>query len=148
LYSNVAKVKSLREHKRTAVRLAAVSVGVIAATAISSAPAHADAINDSFLSALTNAGVGYDDPNNAVQLGQSVCPMLSEPGGNFAKAASTMTGRDGLSASMAGLFTSIAISMYCPQMMTSFANGDFLNSGGGIPGLPFQIPGLSNLPLQ
>jgi Protein of unknown function (DUF732) len=121
----------------------AVSAGVITAAGVAAAPAHADTINDSFLSALTNAGVGYDDPNNAVQLGQSVCPMLSEPGGNVAKVASTMTGRDGLSADMAGLFTSIAISMYCPQMMTSFANGDFLNNGGGIPGLPFAIPGLS-----
>jgi Protein of unknown function (DUF732) len=121
-----------------------MAVGVTAAAGLGAAPAHADAINDSFLSALTNAGVGYDDPNNTVQLGQSVCPMLSEPGGNFAKVASTMTGRDGLSADMAGLFTSIAISMYCPQMMTSFTNGDFLNNGGGIPGLPFAIPGLSD----
>jgi Protein of unknown function (DUF732) len=126
-----------------AVGALAVSVGVVMAAGLAAAPARADDVSDGFLSALTNAGVGYDDPNNAVQLGQSVCPMLSEPGGNFAKVASTMSGRDGLSADMAGLFTSIAISMYCPQMMTSFTNGDFINNGGNIPGLPFQIPGLS-----
>jgi Protein of unknown function (DUF732) len=130
-------------HKATlAAGVLAVSVGVVTAAGLGAAPARADDINSSFLSALSNSGVGYDDPGNAVQLGQSVCPMLSEPGGNFAKVASSMTGREGLSADMAGLFTSIAISMYCPQMMTSFANGDFLN-GGGIPGLPFAIPGLS-----
>src|SRR5690349_15477592 len=102
-----------------AISVLALSVGVVAAAGVGAAPARADDVSDGFLSALTNAGVGYNDPNNAVQLGQSVCPMLSQPGGNFAQVASTMSGRDGLSADMAGLFTSIAISMYCPQMMTS-----------------------------
>jgi hypothetical protein len=44
---------------------------------------------------------------------------------------------------MAGMFTSIAISMYCPQMMTQFGNGDF--SGlGAIPGLGsfLSVPGI------
>jgi hypothetical protein len=135
-------------HQVPIVRVLAASVGVITAAGLAAAPAHADAINDSFLSALTNSGVGYDDPGNAVQLGQSICPLLSQPGGNFASVASSMAGNNGLSPDMTGLFTSIAISMYCPSMMTSFANGDWLNNGGGLPGLPFQIPGLSGLPGQ
>ena len=55
-------------------------VGV--ATAISlAAPAHADPLTDnSFLSALTNAGIGYNDPASTQSLGQSICPMLVEPG--------------------------------------------------------------------
>src|SRR5271166_1581499 len=101
-----------------------VSVGVITAVATSVAPAHADPIQDAFLNALNNAGVPYNDPGTAVSLGQSICPMLAQPGGNFATVASNMS----------GLFTSIAISMYCPSMMTSFANGDFANA--------FQLPGL------
>jgi hypothetical protein len=36
---------------------------------------------------------------------------------------------------MAGWFTSIAITTYCPSMMTSFANGNFANA--------FPIPGLT-----
>ena len=141
-----------RRNWAKAIGVAAVSVGVITTAGVSAAPARADVMTDSFLSALSNAGVGYGDPSNAAQLGQSICPMLAQPGGNFAGVASSVA-NNGISPGMASLFTNIAISMYCPQMMASFANGDWLNNGGmpnnggmlgngGIPGLPFQIPGL------
>lgn len=124
-------------------RLLAMSVGLITAAGVWATPAHADALGDSFLSALNNSGVGYNNPANTVQLGQSVCPMLAQPGGTFAGVASRVAG-NGISPDLAALFTSIAINMYCPGAMTSFANGDWLNSGG-LPGLPFlgsAIPGL------
>jgi hypothetical protein len=124
----------------TAVGALAVTAGMISGAGIGVAPpARADAMSDAFLAALNNAGVGYDDPSGAVALGQSICPMLSQPGGSLAGAASTVSG-NGVSPEMASLFTSIAISMYCPQMVASFANGDWLN-GGGSP-IPFQWPGL------
>jgi hypothetical protein len=126
-------------------RVLAVSVGVTAAAALFAAPAQADATSDSFLSALNTAGVGYGDPANAVDLGQQVCPMLSEPGGSFAQTASTLTGRGGIQADMAGLFTSIAISMYCPQMMGNIANGDFTQAGGLLNGIP-GLSGLAGIP--
>lgn len=118
-----------------------VSVGLATAAAAMPAPAHADLVGDQFLSALTTSGVSYQDPGTAVNMAQSICPMLAQPGGNVASVASQMTGHNGISADMAGLFTSIAISMYCPNMMASFANGDWLNGAGflgqsGIPGLP------------
>jgi hypothetical protein len=122
-----------------AVGSLAVSVGVLTAAA----PAHADTLTDSFLSALNDAGVGYDDPANAVALGQSICPLLAQPGGSFAGAASNIA-NNGISPDMASLFTSIAISMYCPSMMASVANGDWLDNGG-LPALPFDIPGLPSL---
>jgi hypothetical protein len=125
-------------------RALTVSVGVTAAAALFAVPAHADSTSDAFLSALNSAGVGYGDPASAVDLGQQVCPMLSEPGGSFAKTASTVAGRDGIQADIAGLFTSIAISAYCPQMMTSMANGDFSQGTGILNSLGF-IPGLSGL---
>ena len=100
-------------------------VGVAAAVTVA-APAHADPTNDSFLSALSNAGIGYNDPNAITALGQSVCPMLVEPGKSFASVASSV-GNNGISPDMAAFFTGIAISMYCPSMMTSLGNGTFLN---------------------
>ncbi len=100
-------------------------VGVATAVTVA-APAHADPTNDSFLSALSNAGIGFNDPNAATALGQSVCPMLVEPGKSFASVASTV-GNQGISPDMAAFFTGIAISMYCPSMMTSLGNGTFLN---------------------
>jgi hypothetical protein len=79
----------------------------------------------------------------AVTMAQSICPLLSKPGGNFAGVASQMGGTNGVSPGMANLFTSIAISMYCPSMMASLANGNWLGQGAqmGLPGLT----GLSGL---
>jgi len=47
---------------------------------------------------------------------------------------------------MAGLFTTIAIQMYCPTMVNQMANGDFSGIGnlagmGNFMGIP-KIPGL------
>jgi hypothetical protein len=125
--------------------LAVTLVGV--ATAVSlAAPAHADPLTDnSFLSALTNAGIGYNDPAGTEALGQSICPMLVEPGKSMASVYSTVT-NNGISPDMAAFFTGIAISMYCPSMMTGVGNGTFLNQLSGLNGLNglngLQIPGL------
>jgi hypothetical protein len=140
LLSNVTKVKSLRV-------IPCFAASFLVAAVCAAAPAQADVDPNAFLSALNDAGVGYDNPAAAVALGQSICPMLSQPGGDFASVASQMTGHDGISAEMAGLFTSIAISMYCPSAVASFANGDWLENGT-LPGLPFPIPGLEWLPRQ
>ena len=111
------------------------------ATAVSlAAPAHADPLTDtSFLNALTNAGIGYNDPASTQALGQSICPMLVEPGKSLASVYSTVT-NNGINPDMAAFFTGIAISMYCPSAMTSIGNGTFLNQLSGLNGL--GIPGL------
>lgn len=125
----------------TVIRTLVVSVGMLIAGEVWAPEAQADPVGDAFLSALNNAGVNYGDPGSAVALGQSICPLLAQPGGSFAGAASSIA-NNGIPPNMAALFTSIAISMYCPSMMASFANGNWLNGGNGVPGLPFQIPGL------
>jgi hypothetical protein len=126
-----------------AVGALAVSAGLLAAANISPAPARADVVSDQLLSTLTNSGVSYSDPNMAVSMAQSICPMLAQPGGNFAGVASQMGGTNGISPGMANLFTSIAISMYCPSMMASLANGNWLGQGTQMGGL--GVPGLSGL---
>jgi hypothetical protein len=101
-------------------------VGIATAVALA-APAHADPLTDnSFLSALSTAGIGYNDPASTEQLGQSICPMLVEPGKSMASVYSTVS-NNGINPDMAAFFTGIAISMYCPSMMTSLGNGTFLN---------------------
>jgi hypothetical protein len=126
----------------------AISVGIVVAASAAPATARADTAGDTFLSTLTNSGVSVADPNMAVTMAQSICPMLSKPGGNFAAVASQMGGTNGVSPGMANLFTSIAISMYCPSMMASLANGNWLGQGAqmGLPGTSglsgLGIPGL------
>jgi hypothetical protein len=106
--------------------LAVTSVGVAMAVTLA-VPAHADpATDNSFLNALTNAGVGFTDPATTTSLGESVCPMLVEPGKSFASVATSIA-NNGINPDLAAFFTGIAIQMYCPQMMSSIGNGTFLN---------------------
>lgn len=105
----------------TATSVAALAIAI---------PANADPGTDAFLGALNNAGVGYSDPAVAASLGESICPLLQEPGGNFARTVSKVTNTEGISPDTAALFTSIAISVYCPTMLTSLANGDWMDQLG------------------
>jgi hypothetical protein len=116
------------------VRLLAVSVGLVTSAGTLAAPGHADTTGNSFLAALNNAGVAYDDPASTVSLGQSICPMLVQPGGSLASVASSVSGTNGMSPDAAGLFTSVAMAMFCPAMISSQATG---NSP-----IPLRIPGL------
>lgn len=111
-------------------------VGVAAAVSLAT-PASADPIDTNFLNALTDAGIGFSDPASTERLGQSICPMLVEPGKNLASVYSTVTD-NGINPDMAAFFTGIAISMYCPQAMASLGNGtvlDWLPAAAAIPGL-------------
>ena len=129
--------------KRT---LTATLVGAAAALSLA-APASAEPVDTTFLNSLNNAGIGYGDPVSTEQLGQSVCPMLVEPGKNLASVYSTVS-NNGINPDMAAFFTGIAISAYCPSMMTQIGNGTILEGLDGLGGLNglsglsgFGIPG-------
>jgi hypothetical protein len=116
-------------YQRSTLRITSMAFGVLVAAAAAVAPASADeGNNDAFLKALSGAGIGFNDPNATAALGQAICPILAQPGGNFAQAASTVTG-SGIPPGMAGLFTTLAIQMYCPTMINQMANGDFSSIG-------------------
>ncbi|WP_396836820.1 DUF732 domain-containing protein [Mycobacterium sp. ITM-2016-00318] len=128
----------------------AAAAGIAASLAFA-APASADPDNDAFLAALNRADIPYAN-NNAdltAQLGERVCPMLVEPGKNFAQVATTVAD-NGINPGLAAFFTGIAISMYCPQMMGSIGNGTFLNmlqDNQGLSGLA-GVPRLPGLPVR
>ena len=130
-------------HQPLTIRLLALGAGLLTAAAAFAAPAEADPVDDNFLDALNHAGVEFGEPGNAMAVGQSICPMLEQPGGNFAAAAATVSHR-GMSPQMAKMFTTIAIQMYCPQEIANIASG---NPTAGLPQLPGGLPGgLSQLP--
>jgi Protein of unknown function (DUF732) len=114
--------------KRAAI---AVSAGLIAVSAAFAAPAQADPSSD-FLSTLTNSGLSGIDPSTAESVGQSVCPMLAEPGQNLANVASQVSDALGKPLGPATMFTGLAISMFCPAAVTSMANGQ--SPIAGLPG--------------
>ncbi|MEZ0363395.1 DUF732 domain-containing protein [Mycobacterium sp. pUA109] len=132
----------------SALRPLVVSIAVITAAATGAAPAQADPPGDSSTNVLTSVGIGNNGPlSTAVAgIGQSICPMLVQPGATFASVASQLAGNTGLSPAIAGFVTGMAIQMECPGVMTSLANGDApfpLQLAGGSPAPPiaFQPPG-------
>ncbi|MEO8815763.1 MAG: DUF732 domain-containing protein [Mycobacterium sp.] len=129
----------------------AVSTGLIAAAAAWAAPAQAAPVDTSFLSSLNGAGFNIGDPAATAALGHSVCPMLTQPAGSAASAASSITGgTSGMSPEMAQMFTEIAVQAYCPQMLSQLASGQvpempqIPGMTSGIPGMSGAIPGMSS----
>ncbi|BBZ49309.1 hypothetical protein MHEI_10260 [Mycobacterium heidelbergense] len=123
-------------HQPLTIRLLAAAAGLLTAAAAFAAPAEADPNDDNFIDALNHAGVDFGQPGNAMSVGQSICPMLAQPGGNFAAAAASVSHR-GMSPQMAQMFTTIAIQMYCPQEIANITSGNLAGAlPGGIPGMP------------
>jgi hypothetical protein len=108
---------SLRQPTLRIVALAAGMAVTFVAAAALAAPIRADIMGNAFLAALTNAGVPYSEPAAATALGESVCPMLFEPGGSFDSIAARVADNSGISHEAAGAFTLIAIATYCPAIL-------------------------------
>jgi Protein of unknown function (DUF732) len=132
----------LFRHQPLTVRLLAAAAALLTAAAAFAPPAEANQVDDDFVAALSQSGVHYGDPGNAVALGQSICPMLAKPGGTFAAAVSKVEG-GGISGGMAGMFAQIAIQMYCPQVIGGLASGN-LSGLPKIPGMP-GVPGVPGI---
>lgn len=99
-----------------------VAVGL--AGLVFAAPAQADtAANvDSFLNALDGLGLGSIDPARAVEVGQSLCPVLAERGQNTADIASTVSEAIGRPLGAGTMFTGAAISLLCPKAIENVTN--------------------------
>jgi hypothetical protein len=115
--------------------MSVVFAGLLTAASLLAAPAQADPTTDAFLNAVTSAGLGgTTDPANVVAVGESVCPMLSEPGQNAADAAAKVADATGMSLGGANLFTGLAISFLCPRVVDSI--------GAGQSPIPLDVLGL------
>lgn len=122
LSTSVTKVKSILARTLTATAASVITAAALAPTA------QAAPIDTSFLGALDRAGVDYGDPAITTSVGQSVCPMLVEPGKSFASVASEVGAvPGGVSPGMAAFFTGIAIQAYCPTFVSKLGDGSFLD---------------------
>ena len=98
-------------------------------TAVFAAPASADttANIDEFLNTLDGLGITSIAPVDAVELGQSLCPMLAESGQNTADIAAKVSDSIGRPLGPATMFTGLAISFLCPKAVNNVA--DTLSNG-------------------
>ena len=112
----------------TAVRVLCpivVSGGVMFAALMWPTPAHADPLLPMPTVPGTAAATTAGPIKTAIaQFGQSLCPMLVKPGSNLATNASQLQGNSGLTNTIAGAATGMAIQMECPTLMTQLANGN------------------------
>jgi hypothetical protein len=111
-----------------------VTVAVLTAAMASSTPAHADPGLDPAGSALDDIGGAGGNPiSDAIaQMGQSICPMLVQPGSSLASSAAQVSGHGGAAPPIAGFLAGMAIRAQCPSFMTSVANGDVPGPVSGI----------------
>jgi hypothetical protein len=131
----------MRKHLFSTIPVLALAAGVL----MGAGPAHADTADTAFLDALSRAGAGFDNQQASLALGKSLCPMLVEPGKDFASAVAKVRG-DGVPPAMAALFAGIAIQAYCPSMVSSIGDGSILGQLGSLGRFAgsngFQMPGL------
>lgn len=136
-----------------ALRPVIVTVAVFAMAMGPTPRAHADSLGDAIAPVLNSVGIGNNGPISSAigQTGQSICPMLIQPGGSLASGAAQVSGHGGLAPPLAGFLARMAIQAECPSFMTSIANGNmpFPISGAMPPGIAFGPPRApSPVPLQ
>ena len=109
--------------KLTYPAVAALVASAAAVATVSAPPAQADPTTDAFISTLQHYRLGDIDPATAVRVGQTVCPMLSEPGQNAANVAADVSEALGRPLGPATMFTGLAISIFCPRAVDAMTDG-------------------------
>jgi hypothetical protein len=127
------------------IRPLVITAGIVTAGAVSTAPAQADPPPGQITSMLNGAGFGNNGQmNNALAgVGQSICPMLVQPGANLAQMAAQLSGSTGLPSNIAGMVASMAIQSQCPGFMSSLANGQMPGPLQGLAGNNGPLQGLT-----
>ena len=95
-----------------------LSVAMMIAVA-APAHAHADGNDQSFLVALQQAGLTYQDPDRAVSAGKQVCDLVNG-GTDMSDVVTTLTKKNtSLNPDKASKFAAIAANAYCPDAVST-----------------------------
>ncbi|MGB0972621.1 MAG: DUF732 domain-containing protein [Mycobacterium sp.] len=138
----------MRSRCRAARASLAASAAVIVTAMSLAAPVHAEPTGLDLLSAPAGPSgldllsaqadsdlVGIDPGRTADAIAQSVCPVMAERGQATADAAAKVADATGKSLGPATMFTGLAISMYCPGVVSSLGDGK----------LPVDVPIVSSI---
>ncbi|MEI7543327.1 MAG: DUF732 domain-containing protein [Mycobacteriaceae bacterium] len=115
-FSRISRAGSL-------VVAAGIAAGVFAAPACADTTANID----NFLTTLDGLGITDIAPGDAVELGQSLCPLLADRGQNTADIAARVSDAIGRPLGPATMFTGMAISFLCPKAVGNIT--DTLTNG-------------------
>jgi Protein of unknown function (DUF732) len=107
----------------------------------SGAPAHADpGLDESFLDALTKAGLTILSRSGAVKDGKAACAMMEQGQPELDVIQHVSRQNPGLDTTKAAKFTAIAASAYCPQYLQRASDGGTSDqppaAGVGLSGAP------------
>ncbi|AAS05706.1 DUF732 domain-containing protein [Mycobacterium avium subsp. hominissuis] len=108
-----------RLYEDEAMRMLALLAG-FAALAGMAAPAHADPAGTtgsdaSFLAALNQAGITYQNPATAIEVGKRACELMDQGSPQVEVIKNVSSSNPGFTVDGAAQFTMIAASAYCPQ---------------------------------
>lgn len=113
------------------MRLLLMVTSVAAALGLA-APAHADINNDQdFLKDLRDAGITYQNPDNAITVGKAVCDLLDD-GQSDAKIVTDLRNQNpAFQGASAAKFTYLSAAHYCPKYITGDDRGPKPDGAGG-----------------
>jgi len=89
-------------------------VALLSLVGVAAPTAHADAVDDTFLSALKAKGINFASPQAAIVAGHEVCDEL-DLGRTQVQVATDVTKNSNLDGYHAGYFVGLAVRTYCPQ---------------------------------
>lgn len=124
----------MQRRQRPGIRTLTLAGALVVSSTVLAAPAQAEPADDAFLRSLADAGLATGNPADTVALGQQVCPMLADPGQSAADASAKVADTAGMPLGAATMFTGLAISMFCPAMVSRLGNGE-------IPQIPLGLLG-------
>jgi hypothetical protein len=102
-----------RVTKFAATALAATGLGLVALASAGTASALGSA-DDSFLSRLDSAGIGYDSPKVAIANAHTVCTRL-DSGESVGSIGAEILKNTDLTTRQAAVFVVSSVSTYCPE---------------------------------
>ena len=86
----------------------------ISLSGVAAPTAHADAVDDTFLSALKAKGINFASPQAAIVAGHEVCDEL-DLGRQSSDVANDVTKNSNLDGYHAGFFVGVSIAAFCPR---------------------------------
>ncbi len=92
----------------------ALVFGLLSLVAVAAPVAHADAVDDRFLSTLKTKGINFASPQAAIIAGHEVCDEL-DLGRQSSDVASDVMKNSNLDGYHAGFFVGVSIAAFCPR---------------------------------